>query len=458
MKTDFHTLVIGAGIAGLVAAYRLHRAGRAVLLIESGDRAGGIIRSQDAEGFLLERGPNSFRGTHELLDLIDEVGLAGDLVAADPRAPAYVYAGGALHAVPMSPPALIKTRLLSTAGKLRLLREPFVRPRREPGEESVASFVRRRLGPEVLERLVAPFVSGIYAGDPGQLSVQASFARLAALEVEGGSLLRGAWRAARRARAAGQTPARSLRPYRLCSFRGGLEQLPRALAAALGPSLLTGARVTRLSADGHFALTILHQGAEHTHSAANLIVATPAAAAAALLRGLAPEVADLVAPIPYVGLASVPLAYRVGQVARRLDGFGFLAPRGEGLRALGSVWNSSLFPGRAPDGWALLTSFVGGATDPEAVALGDEELARIVHSDLRRALGVEGEPRRLPVTRWERAIPQYPLGHAARVAQIEAALGSRSGLHLVGNYLRGVSLGDCVLQAARAAEKCAASS
>src|SRR4029450_8207317 len=155
--------------------------------------------------------------------------------------------------------------------------------------------------------------------------------------------------------------------------------------------------------------------------------------------------------------ASVPLAYRTAQVGRRLDGFGFLAPRGAGLRMLGTIWNSSLFPDRAPAGWVLLTSFIGGATDPEAIALGDEELTAIVHRDLQRALGIEGGAGGPPTTRWEHAIPQYLLGHAARVEQIEAALGRHPGLYLAGNYLRGVSLGDCLHQATRIAESCAAS-
>jgi oxygen-dependent protoporphyrinogen oxidase len=144
----------------------------------------------------------------------------------------------------------------------------------------------------------------------------------------------------------------------------------------------------------------------------------------------------------------------VEQIGRPLDGFGFLAPRSAGLRALGSVWNSALFPDRAPEGWVLLTNFIGGATDPEAIRLSDEELIGIIHRDLQRVLDINGEPRRLPITRWERAIPQYPLGHAGRVTQVETALGARPGLRLAGNYLRGVSLGDCVTEATRIATEC----
>src|SRR5262245_42643967 len=213
MKLD--AIIIGAGISGLVTAHRLKKMGRHILLLESCDRVGGVMQSLDAEGFLIEQGPNSLRGTHELLDLVEELGLAEELVTADPRAPAYVYADNQLHAVPMGPPALIKTRLISNSAKLRLLREPFIKARNAGGEESIASFVRRRLGDEILNRLVAPFLSGVYAGDPERLSVEACFPRLAELESDAGSIVRGAIRAMRTSNKKNEKPKRSLRPYRL---------------------------------------------------------------------------------------------------------------------------------------------------------------------------------------------------------------------------------------------------
>jgi oxygen-dependent protoporphyrinogen oxidase len=448
-----HSIIIGAGISGLVAAYGLKKSGRAVLLIESSDRVGGVIQSQDAEGFLIERGPNSLRGTHEFLDLVEELGLMSELVTGNPRAPAYVYLNNELHPVPMSPPALIKTKLISTAGKLRLLREPFVPARRAADEESLASFVRRRLGPEILDHLVAPFVSGVYAGDAERLSVQASFGRLAEFEVEAGSILRGGWRAARAPRKQTVKPKRSLRPYRLCSFRRGLQSLTEALAEALGAGLLREARIISIAASkahdasSRFEVTLEHRGEQKKFSAATLILAAPAYASAELLSECAPEVSALIADVPYAALASVPLAYREEQLTYKLNGFGFLAPRRAGLRVLGSVWNSSLFPYRTPEGWVCLTSFIGGATDPEAIKLSEEELIRIAHGDLKKVLGITGEPRRLPITRHARAIPQYVLGHAARVAKVEAALDNRLGLYLTGNYLHGVAVGDCIKQA-----------
>jgi oxygen-dependent protoporphyrinogen oxidase len=347
--------------------------------------------------------------------------------------------------------------LISNAAKLRLLREPFVKARRESGEESIASFIRRRLGNEILERMVAPFLSGVYAGDPEELSVQACFPKLSEFEAEAGGILRGALRAARQSRKGASSPKRSLRPYRLCSFRHGLSALPETLSRSLGDRLLTGARIIGIKSAGGFEIKIEHRGEIKTINSPALVVSTPAYVTAHLLGPVAPEIAALVAEIPYVSIASVPVVYRAEQVARKLDGFGFLAPRGEGLRTLGSIWNSSLFAERAPEGWVCLTNFIGGATDPQAIKLGDEELIRIVHDDLGKVLGVSGEPRRMPITRYERAIPQYTLGHAARVERIEAMLRDISGLWLAGNYLRGISLGDCIKNAERVAVEIARS-
>ena len=442
----FDSIIIGAGISGLATAYYLKKAGSNVLLLESSERVGGVIQSFDADGFWLERGPNSLRGTHELLDLVDDLQLHGQLLTANPKAPAYVYWQKALHPVPMSPPALISTKLLSTRGKLRLLREPFIAGRRDPGEESLASFVRRRLGNEILERLVAPFVSGVYAGDPEHLSVQASFARLAELEASAGSLVKGGIKAMRAAKAKAEPPKRSLRAYRLCSFERGLQTLTEALAKALGEGVLTSANVVSIAqnASAKYQVTFEHSQQTQTVEATSLVLATPSQVAAQLLQAVAPELTPLLRAIPYTTIAAVPLAYRREQVAHPFDGFGFLAPRGQGLRTLGSIWNSSLFVNRAPDGFVLTNDFIGGETDRTAVQLSDDELTRIVHQDLKSVLGITGEPRRLPISRWKRAIPQYNLGHAARVVAIESALAKRPGLQLAGNYLHGISIGDCL--------------
>jgi len=447
---NYDSIIIGAGISGLVAGYRLKKRGRNVLVIESSDHVGGSIGSMDAEGFLIERGPNSARGTHELIDLIEELDLTGELVTAPPRAPAFVFAGGRLHAVPMGPGALIGTRLISGSAKLGLLGEPFRAGRKESGEESIAAFIRRRLGPEILERLVAPFLSGVYAGDPEKLSVQACFPKLAEFEASAGSILRGALKSRRSNDQQAEKPKRSLRQYRLCSFRNGLSALPKKIASELGEGLLDRTRVTGITRNDSWRLAIERNGESRSLTCPNLILATPAFAASHLLAPISNELSALLAEIPYVSLVSVPLAYRNDQFPAPPEGFGFLAPRSEGLRTLGSIWNSSLFTGRAPEGHVLTTNFIGGATDPEAIRLSDEDLVNAVHGDLTGVLGISGEPIRLPITRWERAIPQYNLGHAERVRKIDAGVEKIPGLRLIGNYLHGISIGDCIRNAGSA--------
>lgn len=441
-NNHFDAIVIGAGISGLSAAYHLKKSGCNVLLLEGSDHVGGVIRSIDADGFLIERGPNSLRGTHEFLDLVDDLNLAEDLITAPANAPAYVFFNRQLLPVPMGLSAFIKSKLLSTSGKLRLLREPFIGRRNETGEESLASFMRRRLGPEVLERLVAPFISGVYAGDPEQLSIQASFARLAEFEAGSGSIVKGAIRAARNKKAKTRQPQRSLRPYRLCSFRNGLQTLTTAMADDLGEQLLTGIQIQKISQISNLKFQI--DFSDNSLTGDSLILATPAFTAANLLAEIAPELGDLLAEISYTKLAAVPLAYQKIHIDHSLDGFGFLAPRNQQLRILGSIWNSSLFENRTPEGWVLFNNFIGGETDPDAVNLSDDELIQIVHRDLSGVLKISGEPMRLPLTRWHRAIPQYNLGHAERVDKIESALKNHPGLWLTGNYLRGVALGDCI--------------
>jgi oxygen-dependent protoporphyrinogen oxidase len=375
--------------------------------------------------------------------IVREVGLEAEALFADPRLARYVDYGGALHAVPMSPAGLFTTGLLSPAGKLRLLLEPFVRARRGAAEgtedESLRDFVARRLGTEAADRLVEPFVGGIFAGSAARLSAANAFPALVAWEREHGSLAAGALAARRERKPVAAVPA----PRGLLSFRDGLETLPRALAARLSAAYRAGRAVVGLEPRaGGWTVALAGEALE----AERVLLAVPAHAAAALVRGFAPEAAEALDAIPQSPVAVLHLAWSAANLRRPLAGFGHLVAPSPSRRILGAVWSSSLFPERAPAGRALLTVFLGGSRDPEALALSDPELVAAAARDLESEGLVAGPPEPLRVTRWPRGIPQYEKGHARRVGVLAAAEDRWPGLRFLGSYRGGVSVGDVVRQ------------
>ena len=451
-------VVIGGGISGLSCAWRLRQLGSEVLLLESEDRTGGVIRSVLRDGNLFEAGPQSFLLSPALAELAGELGLEDDLQLANPRAPRYVVIGGKLRAVPLGPLAFLTSSLLPGSTKWRLFSEAFHRTTPPADEESIAAFIRRKFGPELLDRLVAPMVAGIYAGDAERLSLRSAFPALHKWEEQHGSLIRGMIKS----RPSGGKSGGSSRGG-LATLAGGNESLVARLAERLGDRIQRSARVvsiTRAAAGTEARFEVVYDRASRheTIPAAAVVVAAPARVAAALLAPLVPAAADL-ARIEYAPVAVVSGSYMTEHLKSPLDGFGFLVPRAERLRILGTVWNSALFPGRAPEGQSLLTSFVGGITDPAAGALPDEPLYQTVESELRRVLGILLAPRARFAQRWPQAIPQYNLGHAALTSRVLGALAESPGLHLVGNYLEGPAIGACVTVANRvAAEACGRSS
>ena len=429
------TVVIGGGLSGLARGYALARRGEDVRVLEATDRPGGAVRTEKEDGFLLELGPNTVRPTPELWDLIGQLGLFDSVVLADPRLPRSIEFEGKLHPLSPSPATVLTTRLLSLSGKLRLLREPLIAARNDPCE-SVRDFFSRRLGPQFAERLIAPFVSGIWAGDAGSLSAAAAFPALARWEREHGSLLAGAF-ASRPKRG---TP-KSVHPRGLLSFRDGLETLPRVLTESLGPRLLRGSRVRSLRPEGGRWKV---ETAAAPLEADEVVVATPAFEAARLLETFEPEAARALAGVPQPPLAVLHLAWPVSAFSTPLKGFGHLVVPAPGRRILGAVWSSCLFAGRAPEGQVLLTAFAGGSRDPETAALPDGRLLELAAAELSASLGARSAPRLLRVTRYARAIPQYDLDHGSRMAAVSKAEARHPGLHLLGNYRGGISVGDVV--------------
>lgn len=448
MEERASAAVVGAGLAGLAAAWRLARAGVRVVLFEAGPHAGGVIRSVGEGGFLAEEGANSFTDPPPAVRaLLAEAGLEGRRLASSPEARRrYVVRGGRPLAVPAGPPGLLTTRLLSAGGKLRVLREPWAR-RRPEGEESVAAMVRRRLGGEVLDYLVEPFVAGIYAGDPERLSARHAFPRLSALEERHGSLLRGARSAARERREAGgpRDPA-------ILSFPGGMEELPRALAAGLGGALRLGTPVRAVRRAGEGWRVEAGGGAGETFGA--VVLAVPAHALAALetdgARGRAGL--DALSAIPHAAVAVRVMGFRREDVAHPLDGFGMLVPRVERRRILGTLFSSTLFPGRAPEGHVCLTTFVGGERDPALAALPAEAVDTLVREELRALLGVRGEPVFVHRHAWPRAIPQYEMGYGLLQRRMDELEHACPGLFLAGSFRAGVAVGDTLASGLSAAD------
>lgn len=444
----FPVVVIGAGISGLACAYRLQQSGIQTRVVESSSSPGGVIQTIEKDGFRFDLGPQSFLSTGPLLDLIDALGLNGQLLRANRRAPRYILLRGRLVAAPLSPPALLTTPLFAAGTRWRLFTEIFRHSRPPAGDESVASFVRRKFGAEILDRLVAPFVSGIYAGDPERLSLRAALPKLHEFEAQQGSILRGALKS---------RPAKGTPRPGLCSFRDGMGTLPHALAARLGDSLLVEASVASLryrKTDGKpwFEIDVARHDRRETLVASAVVIATPTQAASQVLQSVSNEFAPVFSRIEYAPLAVVSAGYRREQLQRAVDGFGVLVPRSEGLRVLGTVFNSSPFPDRAPEGMVCFTSFAGGATDPQLCSLSDREIMRIVCGEVGRILGVKGEPVTTNLYRYARALPQYNLGHTEVVQSLETLTEGIPGLFLAGNYLSGPSIGSSIEQAYRSAD------
>lgn len=431
---DLDALILGAGLAGLVAGLRLARAGKRVLVLDRARTAGGKVRTDRADGYLVEHGPQAFQDEADgpVRHLIADLGLEGEVAPARPEARRRtILSRGRARPVPRE-----LWGVLSAGGVLRAVAEPLARRARPAGDESVAAFARRRFGREAAERLFDPLASGVFAGDPERLAVASAFPRLAALERDHGSvvlaLLRGGFH-----------------PRPLASFRGGMGTLTDALARALGSALALGVDVRGVAREGPRWRVLAAEPVE----APALLVTAPAFAAADLLAPIDAALAALLREIPYADLAAVALGYDAARAfpAGGPEGFGFLAPREEGLATLGCLYPSSAFDGTAPPGKVLLRALVGGRRNPGAAALPDAELTALVRRELEPVVGARAAPEFVRIHRHPRGIPQYELGHTARLAAIDERRRALPGLHLGGNAFRGISVPDVIADAERVA-------
>jgi protoporphyrinogen/coproporphyrinogen III oxidase len=474
MRTgSHHVVVIGGGIAGLSAAYALQEQARlarrplSCTLIEARTRLGGVILTERVDDFVIEAGPDSLLTQKPWgLELCQTLGIRDRLIGTnDGQRKVYILWGGRLQPLPEGLMLIVPTRfgplfrsqLLSWPGKLRIGLEYFLPSRPSNGDESLAGFVRRRLGHEALDKIAEPLLAGIYAGASDDLSLLATFPRLRELERTHGGLIRGALRQRRALRQASFTngqPATAL----FMAPRGGMAEIVEALSNRLDQVVFRlGLSVQRVTPHGDDAAR--PQGyAVHLDDATSLpaeavVFATPAPITASLVEGFHPRLAAALRAIPYVSSATISMAYRRRDVSHPLDGFGFLVGKHEGRRIMAATWTSTKFSHRAPADAVLIRSFVGGSGREELVMRDDAALNQLVREELAAILGITAAPLLARVYRWERANPQYLVGHLERVDAMEQLLASYPGLLLTGSAYRGVGVPDCIHQGTQTAER-----
>lgn len=444
--------IIGAGISGLACALELKKAGWRVHVLETSDRIGGAIQTYHTDGYLIEAGPNTLMvNTRQTWDFLQDIGLCDTIVepgaAGNKR---YIVKNRQLVAAPMGPLQALTTPLFSWSGKLRVIGDLFTRRPEGLVEESVAAFVRRRVGHEFLDYAINPFVGGIYAGDPEYLSLEYAFPKMAALERTHGSLIAGAiakMRAKKAAAKAGEPAFKN----RMLSFKQGMQTLPKALAAQLGDSIHTDIALTSIQKNSsHWSVTYKSQDRGKHLDCEHLILATPAHTLSTLpLPGKLRDRLSLLANIKHPAVTTLYLGFSREQIGHALDGFGVLIPKVEKRNVLGALFSTSLFPGRAPDGHVGLTVFIGGTRNPELATLSHDDHVQLACNELKGLVGLRGEPKFVKRTVWAKAIPQYELGYGEIIKSIQKAEADFSKLHLIGNYREGISVTQC-LENARA--------
>lgn len=452
-------IVVGGGVAGLATAWLLielgREAGRAVdvTVLEALPVAGGSTRTDHADGYTCEWGPNGFLDNEPCtLDLVDRLGLRERLVRADDRSGRrFIYWGGKMREVPIKPPAFLMSDVLPLHAKLRIALELIVPAKRNGLEETVYSFGVRRLGRTFADYLLDPMVSGIFAGNAKELSLQAVFPKMVEMERDYGGLFKAMIKKGREARRSGKKiGGPSGAAAALHTFRDGMGELTAELQARLEGRVRLSAPVTAVGKqNGLWKIA----GKDFSLDAEHVVLACPSYRAAAMLEAFAPDTAAAIAEIPFAPVDVICHGHRFDDLNHPLQGFGVLIPRREGVRSLGSLWCDSIFPGQAPAGRHLLRTIVGGAHDPGVLDLSEQDLERIAAQDHDRLYGLKGAPVFRRIIRHEKGIAQYTLGHLRRVAAADALEQQASGLYFTGASYRGVSVNGCAKDAFRVARR-----
>jgi oxygen-dependent protoporphyrinogen oxidase len=450
-----NTIIIGGGIAGLATAFHLQEDGYTKFtLVESAPRVGGKISSTEQNGFLIEGGPDSFiTQKKSTLDLCKKLGLEQQFIGSQAGA-TYVWSSGRLHPMPegmmlMAPTMIapiVRSRLISWPGKLRLALEPFIQRRTDGEDESLASFVRRRLGTEMLDKIAGPLMGGIHAADAERLSIRSTFPIFPEMERKHGSLTRAMMNAPKRTSAAGAN-----KPPMFTTLRSGLDQLTEAIAARLpASSVRLNARVVAVHLEGSGYDVVLSDGS--VLHAGNVVFATPSYITADLVQQVDPLLANRLRTIRYVSTATVSLGFRRSDIQHPVQGAGFIVPRTEGRRITACSWSSAKFAHRAPDHSVLLRAFIGGALAEDLAELHDSSLLELAWEELHTIMGITADPVVSYVARWRKSSPQYDVGHEKRIAAIEQSIARLPGIQLAGNAYHGSGIPDCIVSGQKAAQ------
>lgn len=446
-------VVIGAGISGLTSAYLLSKKGFDIRILEKKSEVGGSIESLTEKGFLFDRGPNSALETTPVISqLVEELNLKGELLYANKAAnKRYILRNNELHALPMSPPALVKTKLFSAKAKFRLLAEPFIGKSNDGYYQSLAEFVRRRLGQEFLDYAINPFVAGVYAGRPEDLSVKSAFPKLYALEEKYGGLIIGTIRSIRERK---KRAEKSKQSAKMLSFKSGMIALPKAIANYFGDKLILSAEVVSVdkTADGYI-VSYRHKEMDEAIVCDAVLSTVPSYVAGDLFSKFDTGFKTHCDSIYYPPVLVYFLAYNKKDIKQPLDGFGFLIPEKEKKSFLGALWSSVIFPFRADDNFATFTLFIGGSRNPDFVKEDRNKLLDRVRNEFEELMKINGKPVYSSHRFWEKAIPQYNIGYIEHERFFDEFEKQNPGLFISGNFRGGISVGDCIKNAELVAEK-----
>lgn len=442
MNTKKKIIVLGAGISGLTAAYLLKKEGFSVTVLEKKENAGGSIETIIENGFLFDRGPSSSLETYPVIKtIIEDLDLSEELIYADKKGnKRYILKNNELIPLPMSPRAFLSSKLFSAKAKLRLLTEPFIK--RANKEESIAEFVKRRIGKEFLDYAISPFVSGVYAGDPSKLSIKYAFPKLHKLEREYGSLILGTIRTIRKRKKSAEKSKQSAKMF---SFKNGMETLPNKIALFLDNNLITSTEVQSiLKKDNSYNIVFYKDGEQKTLFADSVVSTIPAYALSNIIANIDQDFAKILNDVFYPSVLVLYIGYKKSDVHRSLDGFGFLIPQKEEKSFLGAIWNSVLFPYRTDNDNVCFTLFIGGATKERISGTTTGAPIKKAISEFQQIMNIKNVPVYTSYKLWKKAIPQYNIGYEKVDKAIKQFESNNPGFFLGGNYRRGIALGDCL--------------